>query len=233
MKISVIKSLIILVTLSTAAEAQLYDIQISATRKKIDQQKSRKGEHATVTTKEMAYTITVENRSFKTFAELNVKYMIFYADAQPGKSEKPIEAHQKGSETLKNLSTHRTSQFETAPIKLEKEELDGGWYYSSGGERSDEGSRDWRVGPRLFRWQPRWRICEPNDSCKNPGVAGLAAALRVLEPRCGQRTNRVLVSPDDNLKLLTHLRDLIRTEHATPLHAGINNGSAANDRPWG
>ena len=134
MKISVIKFLIILVTLSTAAEAQVYDVQISATRKKIDQQKSRKEEHATVTTKEMAYTITVENRSFKTFEELSVKYMIFFADAQPGKSEKPVEAHQKGSETLKNLSTHRTSQFETAPIKLQKEELDGGRYYSSGGD---------------------------------------------------------------------------------------------------
>ena len=96
MKISVIKFLIILVTLSTSAEAQLYDVQISATRKKIDQQKSRKGEHATVTTKEMAYTITVENRSFKTFEELNVKYMIFYADAQPGKSEKPIVGASKG-----------------------------------------------------------------------------------------------------------------------------------------
>ena len=49
----------------------------------------------------MAYTVTVENRSFKTFEELNVKYMIFYADAQPGKSEKPIEAHHKGKRNAK------------------------------------------------------------------------------------------------------------------------------------
>ncbi len=133
MKRSVIQLLVILVTISTSAVAQLHDVQISATPKKIDQQKSRKGEHATVTTKEMAYIVTVENRSFKTFEELNVKYMIFYADSQPGKSEKPIEAHHKGSETLSNLSTNRKAQFETAPFKLEKEELDGGWYYTSGG----------------------------------------------------------------------------------------------------
>jgi hypothetical protein len=131
---SVLRLLIILVTLSTSAVAQLYDVQISATRKKIDQQKSRKGEHATVTTKEMVYVVTVENRSFKSFEELHIKYMIFYADAQPGKSEKAIEAHHKGSETLKNLSTHRTAQFETAPFKLEKEELDSGWYYTGGGD---------------------------------------------------------------------------------------------------
>ena len=134
MKRSVMRLLIILVTLSTSAVAQLYDVQISATRKKIDQQKSRKGEHATVTTKEMAYVVTVENRSLKSFEELHVKYMIFYANAQPGNSEKAIEAHHKGSETLKNLSTHRTAQFETAPFKLEKEELDGGWYNASGGD---------------------------------------------------------------------------------------------------
>jgi hypothetical protein len=134
MKRSVIQLLIILMTISSSALAQLYDVEISATPKKINQQKSRKGEHTTVTTKELAYIVTVENRSFKTFEELNVKYMIFYADSQPGKSEKPIEAHHKGSETLRNLSTNRKAQFETAPFKLEKEELDGGWYYTSGGD---------------------------------------------------------------------------------------------------
>jgi hypothetical protein len=133
MKRPVIQLFIILVTISTSAVAQLYDVQIVATPKKIDQQKSRKGEHATVTTKEMAYIVSVENRSFNTIEELNVKYMIFYADSQPGKSEKPIEAYHKGSQTLSNLSTYRKAQFETEPFKLEKEELDGGWYYGSGG----------------------------------------------------------------------------------------------------
>ena len=120
MKRSLTQLLIILVTMSTPAMAQLYDVQISVTPKKIDQQKSRKGEHATVTTKEMAYIVTVENRSFKTFDELNVKYMIFYADSQPGKSEKPSEAHHKGSETLRNLSTYRKAQFERKSMTARK-----------------------------------------------------------------------------------------------------------------
>jgi hypothetical protein len=131
---SLLQLSLILVTLSTSAVAQLYDLQITATPKKIDQQKSRKGEHATVTTKEMAYIVMVENRSFKSFDDLTVKYMIFYADSQPGKSAKPIEAHHKGSEKLSNLTTHRKAQFETAPFKLEKEELDGGWFYHGGGD---------------------------------------------------------------------------------------------------
>ena len=131
---TVIQLLVILVTISGSAVAQLFDVQISVAPKKIDQQKGRKGEHSTVTTKEMAYTVMVENRSLKTFDELKVKYMIFYADSQPGRRDKPIEAHHKGSETLRNLSTHRKAQFETAPFKLEKEELDGGWFYRSGGD---------------------------------------------------------------------------------------------------
>ena len=131
---TVIQLLVILVTISGSAVAQLLDVQISVAPKKIDQQKGRKGEHSTVTTKEMAYTVMVENRSLKTFDELKVKYMIFYADSQPGRRDKPIEAHHKGSETLRNLSTHRKAQFETASFKLEKEELDGGWFYSSGGD---------------------------------------------------------------------------------------------------
>jgi hypothetical protein len=134
MKRSLIQALIVLATISSSAVAQVYDVQISAIPKKIDQQTGRKGAHATVTTKEMAYIVTVENRSFKTFGELSVKYMIFYADAQPGRSEKPIQTHHKGSETLTNLSTNRKAQFETVPFKLEKEELDGGWYYKSGGD---------------------------------------------------------------------------------------------------
>ena len=60
---TVIQLLVILVTISGSAVAQLLDVQISVAPKKIDQQKGRKGEHSTVTTKEMAYTVMVENRS--------------------------------------------------------------------------------------------------------------------------------------------------------------------------
>ena len=134
MKRSVCQLLIVLATLATPAVAQLYDVQISATPKKLDEQKSRKGQHATVTTKEMVYLVSVENRSFKTFPELTVKYMIFYADSQPGRSEKPLEAYHTGSAILTNLTTHRKAGFETTPFKLETEELDGGWYYRSGGD---------------------------------------------------------------------------------------------------
>ncbi len=121
--------LAILVVFSASALAQLYDVQISATTRKLDEQKDRQGDKVTVTTKEIAYRVTVENRTFKTIPELQMKYMIFYVDPKPGSREKPIESHHKGSETLIDLTSNRTATFETSPFKLTKEELDAGWYW--------------------------------------------------------------------------------------------------------
>jgi hypothetical protein len=123
----------ILLVISTSAVAQLYDVQISATPRKLDQQKERQGEHVTVTTKEIAYKVTVENRTFKTIPELQMKYMIFYVEPKTGSREKPIEASHKGSETLTDLESNRTATFETKPLKLTKEELDAGWVWVGSG----------------------------------------------------------------------------------------------------
>ena len=122
----------ILLVISTSAVAQLYDVQISAMPRKLDEQKDRQGSNVTVTTKEIAYKVTVENRTFKTIPELQMKYMIFYVDPKPGSREKPIEASHKGSETLTDLASNRTVTFETIPVKLTKEELDAGWYCVGG-----------------------------------------------------------------------------------------------------
>lgn len=132
MRKSVSKLLLIFSMVATPAFAQFEDVRLSATPKKLDEQKDRQG-NVTVTTKEIAYTVTVENRSFKTISELQIKYMIFYLDPKPGSTEKPLEAFHKGSETLTDFASNRTLTFETAPLKLVKEELDSGWYYGSGG----------------------------------------------------------------------------------------------------
>ena len=124
--------LAMLLMMSTFAVAQLYDVQISAAPRKLDEQKDRSG-NVTVTTKEIAYKVTVENRAFKTIPELQIKYMIFYVDPKPGSREKPIEAYHKGSETLTDLASNRTATFETIPFKLTKEELDAGWYWVGSG----------------------------------------------------------------------------------------------------
>ena len=139
MKNSTLRVSLLLVAMAASAVAQLNDIQISASPRKLDEQKDRQEGKITVTTKEIAYRITVENRSFKTIPELQVKYMIFYVDPKPDRSEKPIEAYHKGSETLTDLASNRPATFETKPFKLTKEELDAGWYWvGSGSSRTKD-----------------------------------------------------------------------------------------------
>lgn len=124
---------LIAVLLVTAfpAFAQIQDVQISAAKKKLDEQKER-GANVTVTTKEIVFNVTVQNKRFKAMPEVQVKYMIFLSDEQGGTKEKAVATSHKGSETLTNLAPNATVSFETKPFKLTTEDLDGGWYYASG-----------------------------------------------------------------------------------------------------
>jgi hypothetical protein len=114
------------------AFGQIQDVQITANKKKLDEQKSREGGPVTVTTKEIIYLVTVQNKRFATMPEVQVKYMIFLADVQGGSTEKAVTLSHRGSETLKNLESNASITFETKAFKLSTEELDGGWYYGSG-----------------------------------------------------------------------------------------------------
>ncbi len=114
------------------AFAQLQDVQITATKKKLDEQKSRGGGPITVTTKEIVYSVTVQNKRFKMMPEVQVKYMIFLSDEQGGTTDKAVASSHKGSETLANLASNASASFETKPVKLTTEELDGGWAYTTG-----------------------------------------------------------------------------------------------------
>ena len=113
------------------APAQMSDVQFNVTRKKLDEQKEREGGNTTVITKEICYKVDVQNRTFKDIPELTVKYMIFYEAPQGGTNE-VVEAFHKGSETITALQGNDKTTFETKPFKLTTEQLDGGWYYTTG-----------------------------------------------------------------------------------------------------
>lgn len=115
----------------STASAQLKDVEFTVTRQKLDEQKEREGGNTTITTKEVCYKVTAQNRTFKAIPELKIKYMIFYEAPQPGSNE-VAEAFHKGVETVTNFEGHRSHIFETKPFKLTTEQLDAGWYYSSG-----------------------------------------------------------------------------------------------------
>lgn len=119
------------IMVQSSAMAQLSDVDITASRKKLDEQKSHEGDKTSVT-KEVVYAITLESHSFKPLTGLQVKYMIFYQDQQPGSTGKPMTAFHKGVETLAGLGVHETTTFDTTSFKLTTTELDAGWYYASG-----------------------------------------------------------------------------------------------------
>ncbi|CAN5726119.1 hypothetical protein BH09VER1_BH09VER1_35280 [soil metagenome] len=127
----VLSILALFIVFATSASAQLSDVQISAARKKLDETKSH-ANSATVTTKEIAYKITVESHTSKVVPDLQIKYMIFYFDAQSGSKEKPLETSQKGTLTVASLPANQSVTIETEPFKLTTEELDGNVVFMNG-----------------------------------------------------------------------------------------------------
>lgn len=109
----------------------MHDVAITVTKKKLDEEKSRDG-NKTITTKELGYNITVQNKRFKTMPEIQVKYMIFLTDERAGSTQDGVTKPHTGSETLTNLASNASVSFETKPIKISTEDLDAGWYYTSG-----------------------------------------------------------------------------------------------------
>jgi len=127
----VLSVLVLTLTIASSARAEMFDVNITTARKKLDEQKSSSGDTTSVT-KEVAYTITLESHSFKPMTGLQVKYMVFYQDQQPGNIGKPITAFNKGTATLAGLGVHETATVDTTSFKLTTTELAAGYYYVSG-----------------------------------------------------------------------------------------------------
>lgn len=117
---------------ASPAFAQLQDVQITATKKRLDEQKQRADGNKTITTKDVTYTVSVQNKRFNVQPEIIVKYRIFLENEAAGSTADGVIKTHKGSETLTNLAANATATFETKPFQLTTEDLDGGWYYATG-----------------------------------------------------------------------------------------------------
>jgi hypothetical protein len=142
MRALIVRILAISCLVTATSWAQMQDVQFTVTRQKLDEQKSRQGGAMTVTVKDIVYKVTVQNRTFKTIPELNVKYLVFYEAPQPGSSEVAELSH-KGSKIIANLEGNRSSIFETEPFKLSTSQLDGNMLWLDG---SPNKSKDRIVG---------------------------------------------------------------------------------------
>ena len=135
---------ILTLTIGTSYAA-LYDVDISATRIKLEEQKTRDAGSATLQVRQIAYKVSVLNKSFKGLTNVEIKYMIFYQDVQPGSKDKPKELLKKGSKTIPLLETNRPQTFETTPVELSQYTLDANVYWTSGarGKSQDKVSGLW------------------------------------------------------------------------------------------
>ena len=112
--------------------ADLQDVAITATKKKIDESKNLAGQGAYVKTSQVVYAVTVQNKTFKELKDITIKYMVFYDKANLGEKEQPGEVSVRGEETIPVIGKSGTTKFETKPISLTTASLESGWSFDSG-----------------------------------------------------------------------------------------------------
>jgi hypothetical protein len=110
------------------------DVEIRCAAKPTDQTVNKgSGDGGVNETKEhWVYDVTVENKTFKDLANLDVKYVIFFTQEQLGVKAAPTKRQQSGSFTIDVLKGHQKKMFSTNPVELHKSNLVGRWIYTDG-----------------------------------------------------------------------------------------------------
>lgn len=111
-----------------------FDVDVRCVARPIDQAVNKgSGDGGVNETKEhWVYDITVENKTFKDLANLDVKYVIFFTQEQLGVKAAPAKRQESGSFTIDLLRAHEKKSFSTNPVELNKANLVGRWYYADG-----------------------------------------------------------------------------------------------------
>jgi len=117
------------------------DLDIHCVPKKVDENVKKASDGGANTVKEhWTYEVTVENRTFKELANLEVKYVIFFKQEQLGVKDAPAIQHQTGSFSIASLKSHQKTSSVTNTVELKKANLVGNWIYTSGGKINAQGS---------------------------------------------------------------------------------------------
>jgi len=109
------------------------DVDIHCFSKKLDENVKKASEGGANRTKEhWVYEVTVENRTFKELANLDVKYVIFFKQEQLGVKAPPTPRQQNGSFSIPSIKSHEKKAFTIDAVELTKSNLVGEWHYPSG-----------------------------------------------------------------------------------------------------
>lgn len=109
------------------------DVEIHCSPKKVNETVKKASEGGANRTKEnWNYEVTVENKTFKDMANIEVKYAIFYTEEKLGVKADPAPQHQNGTFSIPALKSREKKSFTTDQVELNKANLVGNWIYRSG-----------------------------------------------------------------------------------------------------
>lgn len=86
------------------------------------------------------YDVTIENKTFKDMANVEIKYVIFFTQEHLGKKQGPEAERQTGTISLPGLRSHEKKALTTDAVELQKSHLVGAYYYPSGAKPNAQGT---------------------------------------------------------------------------------------------
>jgi hypothetical protein len=148
--LGIVSGLVVSLIAADLSIAGNFDVEIHCVAKKVGEETKRPSGEAkmgtnvygqpqlnvgggTNRTKEnWVYEVTVENKTFKELAGLDVKYTIFFKQEKLGVKADPTPKHQNGNFTIPVLKSHEKTSFTTDSVELKKSSLAGNYIYTSG-----------------------------------------------------------------------------------------------------
>jgi hypothetical protein len=111
-----------------------YNFSFVAEQKKLSAEQDNKG--AVMQSKEQwAYKVSIQNRSFRDLANVEIKYLVFMKPEIPGQKFKPGQSElvrKEGSTTIPALKNNDTYILTTDSVELKNTTLKGGYYWKGG-----------------------------------------------------------------------------------------------------
>lgn len=143
---NVVKLLIVVVALAvnSAVPAGNPDVEIRCVPRKAGSKVNPgSGEGGKAVAKDSwVYDITIENKTFRDLADLEVKYIIFFKQERLGSKEPAKSRRQNGSLTLPLLKAREKKTLATEPVQLTTASLIGAYYYPDGAKIKTQDSLD-------------------------------------------------------------------------------------------
>lgn len=125
--------LLIMAFAMNSAFAGNFDLEIHCVPRRVDQAVKQASDGGANETKEhWVYEVTIENKTFKELANLDVRYVIFLSQEQLGVKATPTRRQRTGSFSVDSLKSREKKSFGTNPVELNKSNLVGYWHYANG-----------------------------------------------------------------------------------------------------